>query len=731
MIKASLFCAYLLGIVIGTRASDLIYKDKSQPIEQRINDLLQRMTLEEKILQMNQWTYGQNLNPNNIEEKMTAVKPEIGSLLYRSMSPVYRNQIQRKAMNETRLGIPIIFGFDAIHGYRTIFPIPLAQSCSWNTDLVKESCVITAKESWLSGLNWTFSPMVDVARDPRWGRVAESYGEDPYANAIFGVAAVKGYQGENLADKYKMAACLKHYVGYSLSQGGRDYQYSDVSAQTLWETCLVPFEAGVKAGAATLMSGFNDISGIPATSNHYTLTEILKNQWHHDGFVVSDWESVKNLVPQGVATDAKEACFKSVMAGLEMDMVSNIYKDNLAQLVAENKVPMATIDEAVRRILRIKFRLGLFDNPYVDELAESERYLKPEYIALASQLTAESMVLLKNENQILPLNSAIKNIALIGPLANDSVNLLGSWSAYGESKETETFLEGINHEFGSKAAVHFSRGCSISGADSIGFNGAREAANKSDIIIVCLGEDKRWSGENGSRSSIALPQMQEKLVEELYKTKKPIILVLSSGRPIELMRLNKWCNAIIEAWQPGMFGGSALAGIISGRINPSGKLSITFPQTTGQIPMYYNTRQSSRPLYGYYQDIPKEPMFPFGHGLSYTKYEYSNIKLSAKQITKNDTLIAEIEVSNTGKFDGNETMLWYISDPVASISRPSKELKFFEKKVIKIGQKKIYQFIIDPRRDLSFVDNLGNKHLEVGEFFLEAANQRIKFELVE
>jgi beta-glucosidase len=298
MIKASLFCAYLLGIVIGTRASDLIYKDKSQPIEQRINDLLQRMTLEEKILQMNQWTYGQNLNPNNIEEKMTAVKPEIGSLLYRSMSPVYRNQIQRKAMNETRLGIPIIFGFDAIHGYRTIFPIPLAQSCSWNTDLVKESCVITAKESWLSGLNWTFSPMVDVARDPRWGRVAESYGEDPYANAIFGVAAVKGYQGENLADKYKMAACLKHYVSYSLSQGGRDYQYSDVSAQTLWETCLVPFEAGVKAGAATLMSGFNDISGIPATSNHYTLTEILKNQWHHDGFVVSDWESVKNLVPQ-------------------------------------------------------------------------------------------------------------------------------------------------------------------------------------------------------------------------------------------------------------------------------------------------------------------------------------------------------------------------------------------------------------------------------------------------
>jgi beta-glucosidase len=720
-----------LMLVVNGNASDFLYKDKDAPIEQRINDLLQRMTLEEKVLQMNQWTYGKNANSNNIESQMKEVRPEIGSLLYRSTSPVFRNQIQRKAMEESRLGIPIIFGFDTIHGYRTIFPIPLAQACSWNTELVKQSCVISAKESWLSGLNWTFSPMIDVARDPRWGRVAEAYGEDPYANAMFCVAAVQGYQGNNLADKYTIAACLKHYVGYSLSEGGRDYVYSDVSAQTLWETFLPPYEAGIKAGAATVMSGFNDISGVPASANRYTLTEILKQRWQHDGFVISDWSSVVYLIDQGVAADRKEAALKSFTAGVEMDMVSNAYVENLPQLVEEKKIPMSEIDEAVRRILRVKFRLGLFDQPYVDELEEKERYLQADDLAVAGQLAAESMVLLKNENQTLPIKSTVKSIAVIGPMVTDSKNMMGSWEGMGVAEDVQTLLEGLTKEFKGKTTLYYEKGCDFEGEDTSGFNDALAAAQKSDVVIVFLGEKKNWSGENASRSSIALPKIQEQLVEALNKTGKPIILVLSSGRPLELIRLNKMAGAIVEIWQPGIAGGPALAGILSGRINPSGKLAITFPQTTGQIPVHYNRRKSARPKIGHYQDLPKDPLFPFGHGLSYTDYNYGEITLSKNQIKKNEQLVAEIEVSNDGQLDGKETVLWFIADPVASISRPIKELKFFEKKEIKAGQKAVYTFVIDPMRDLSYSDKDGQRHLEEGTYYLEAGKEKVNFEIVQ
>ena len=521
--KRMITIACVLILTTNGIASDFLYKDKTAPVEQRINDLLGRMTLEEKILQTSQLTYGRNANPNNIESKMKEVRPEIGSLLYRSTSPVFRNQIQRKAMDESRLGIPIIFGFDTIHGYRTIFPIPLAQSCSWNTELVKQSCVISAKESWLSGLNWTFSPMIDVARDPRWGRVAECYGEDPYANAVFGVAAVEGYQGENLAEKYTIAACLKHYVGYSLSEGGRDYVYSDVSGQTLWETFMPPYEAGIKAGAATVMSGFNDISGVPASANHYTLTEVLKQRWQHDGFVISDWRSVEYLIDQGVAKDRQDAALKAFTAGVEMDMVSNIYVENLPQLIEEKKVPMLAIDEAVRRILRVKFRLGLFDDPYVDEVNEKDRYLKADDIAVARQLAAESMVLLKNEKQTLPIKSTVKSIAVIGPMAKDSVDMMGSWRGRGIAEDVETLYEGLTKEFEGKATLHYEKGCDFDGEDTSDFSKACGAAEKSDIVIVCLGEKKGWSGENASRSSIALPKIQEQLVEELQKTGKPML----------------------------------------------------------------------------------------------------------------------------------------------------------------------------------------------------------------
>lgn len=708
-----------------------VYKDKKEPLESRIEDLLKRMTLEEKILQTNQWTYGKNANANNIEASKKAVRLEIGSLIYRSINPVYRNEIQKKAMEESRLGIPILMGFDVIHGYRTIFPIPLAQACSWNPILASQACVVAAKESRLSGVDWTFSPMIDVARDARWGRVAEGYGEDPYTNSVFSVAAVKGYQGKNLSDPYSIAACLKHYIGYSLSEGGRDYRYSDVSAQTLWETFMPPYEAGVKAGAATLMSGFNDISGVPASANHYTLTEILKQRWKHDGFVVSDWGSVENLIAQGFAKDRKDAALKSFMAGVEMDMVDNVYVENLQQLVQEKKVPMRKIDEAVRRILRIKFRLGLFDQPYVVELPEKDRYYQPESIAIAAKLAEESMVLLKNNNQALPLAASIRQIALIGPMVKDSINLMGSWEGQGVPESVETLMAGFEKEFKGKATLNYAKGCSFEGNDESGFEEAINAAQKSEVIIVCMGEMKKWSGENASRSTIALPAIQEKLVSALKKTGKPIILVLSSGRPLELGKLESLSDAMLEIWQPGIAGGSPAAGIISGRLNPSGKLAITFPLTTGQIPTYYNMRQSSRPNQGGYQDIATEPKYWFGHGLSYSSFSYGTVKLSDSSIRKNQKLIATVEITNTGLRDGKETTLWFIADPVASITRPMKELKFFEKKELKAGENSIFKFIIDPMRDLSFPDANGVRHLESGDFYLMINQQKIKFELID
>jgi len=716
---------------LAAQKKKALYKDKNAPIEARIDNLIGLMTLDEKIMQMNQWTYGKNANPNNIGEKMKEVSPTIGSLLYRSTNPEYRNQIQKKAMAESRLGIPIIFGFDAIHGYRTIFPIPLAQACSWNTDLVKQSCAITAKESWLSGLDWTFSPMLDVARDARWGRVSEGYGEDTYANSAFAVAAVKGYQGTNLSDKYTIAACLKHYIGYSLSEGGRDYRYSDISHQTLWETFMPPFEAGIKAGAATVMSGFNDISGVPASANYYTLTEVLKKKWGHDGFVVSDWGSVRNLVEQSVAKDLKEATQKAFMAGVEMDMVDNTYIDYLPALVAEGKVPMASVDEAVRRILRVKMKLGLFENPYVDVVPEKKRYLLPEYLKAAEELAAESMVLLKNDNKTLPISSKYKSLAIIGPMVKDSIHIMGFWEGMGRPEDVETIYKGLQKEFKNKTTLNYAKGCDFDGDDKSGFAEALKAANKSDAVVIFLGEQRNWSGENGSRSTIALPKIQEDLVAELQKAGKPIILMLSSGRPLELIRLNTMANAIVEIWQPGTAAGSAVAGILSGRWNPSGKLSITFPQTTGQIPIYYNMRESARPKLGHYQDIPRDALYWFGHGLSYTNFDYSPVKLSAKQIKKTDKLIAEVEVTNTGDKDGKETLLWFIKDPFATISRPMKELKHFEKKLIRSGEKVLYRFEIDPVRDLSYVDSVGKKHLESGEFFVIVNDQKVQFELID
>jgi len=709
-----------------------VYKNKNASVEKRIVDLLKRMTLEEKILQLNQYTFGINNNPNNIGPEVKNLPNGIGSLIYFSADPVLRNEIQKKAMEESRLGIPILFGFDVIHGFRTVYPISIAQACSWNPYLVTKNCAVAAKEAVMSGVDWTFSPMIDVARDPRWGRVSEGYGEDPYTNAFFGVASVKGYQGKNLSDPYSVAACLKHYVGYGESEGGRDYRYSDVSAQSLWETYLPPYEACVKAGAATLMSGFNDISGVPATANHYALTDILKNKWKHDGFVVADWNAVKQLVWQGVAKDEKEAGLKAFMAGVEMDMKDDIYREHFPALISEKKIPMKNIDDAVTRVLRVKFRLGLFDEPYTKVVDEKDRYLKSEDVALAQNLAEESIVLLKNKSNTLPLASNISKIALIGPMAKDQENIVGSWSFNVKTSDAETLFDGIQKEF-KNATINYALGCDFDGVNEAGFAEALAKANESEVIVLCLGEKKTWSGENASRSTIALPAIQEKLMTELKKTGKQIILVLSNGRPLELVRLEPLADAIVEIWQPGIAGGTPLAGILSGRVNPSAKLAITFPLTTGQIPTYYNMRQAARPYgtEGNYQDISTEPLYWFGHGLSYTTYTYSDAKLSATKITKSQKLIVEVTVTNAGSVKGKETVLWYISDPACSISRPMKELKYFEKKELNAGEKAVYKFEIEPMRDLSYTDATGKRFIEAGDFYVHLNNQKIKFEVVD
>ena len=698
----------------GIEPETVLYKDPAVPIEIRIDDLLRRMTIEEKVMQLNQYTLGRNNNVNNVGEAVKVLPPETGSVIYFDTVPELRNAMQRRAMEESRLGIPLIFGYDAIHGFRTVYPISLAQACSWNPALVRKACAVSAQEARQSGVDWTFSPMIDVARDPRWGRVAEGYGEDPYVNGVFGAASVRGYQGKSLADSTSVAACLKHYVGYGASEAGRDYVYTEVSPQTLWDTYLIPYEMCVKAGAQTLMSSFNDISGTPGSANRYTMTEILKNRWGHDGFIVSDWGAIEQLINQGHAADKKDAAERAFNAGLEMDMMSHAYDRNLAALVEEGKVSLEQLDEAVRRVLRVKMRLGLFEKPYTP--AVPDRFLRPASLDIAGQLAAESMVLLKNDSTLtLPMKD-VKKIAVIGPLARNEWDLLGSWLGHGRPEDVVTWYDGIVDEFGNRAEIRYAQGCRCDGNDTAGFKEAFDTASWADVVVLCLGENLKWSGENASRSSIALPAIQEQLAMEVAKAGKPTVLVLSNGRPLELNRLEPLANAIVEGWQPGVNGGAALAGILSGRINPSGRLAITFPYSTGQIPIYYNRRQSGRHHQGFYQDITSEPLYPFGHGLSYTTYSYGEISATKTDVNGNEKIKVSIPVTNTGNVAGDETVLWFVQDPASTITRPVRELRNFEKKHIRPGETVVYTFEINPMRDLSFVDGTGHRFVEPGEF---------------
>lgn len=694
-----------------------LYKDASAPVEKRVEDLLSRMTLEEKIMQLNQYTLGRNTVDNNLREMAGSVPAEAGSVIYFSDDANLRNMMQKRCMEETRLGIPMLFGHDVIHGYRTMAPVPLAQAASWNPSLVETVSHDAGKEAFYCGVDWTFSPMVDIARDPRWGRVMEGYGEDPYLTSMFCKAAVRGYQGEDLSAEGRIAACLKHFVGYGASEAGRDYVYTEISDQSLWDTYLPSFYAGVEAGAASVMSAFNNISGVPASANKYTMTDVLKKRWNWDGMIVSDWDAIIQLTNQGAAKDGYEAAEKAINAGIDMDMMDNLYRAHLAKLIEDGRVSLETVDECVRRVLRMKFRLGLFERPYTEVRPENEIYLQPEALANAERLAQESMVLLKNDNSLLPLKN-VSRIALVGPLADTQGELIGNWVARGRDSEVISILSGMKAEFGS-AEIISAPGCRIEETDEASVASAVEAAKSADVVVLCLGEKTKWSGENCSRSSIALPSVQEDLLRRVKADGKPVVVLIASGRPVDLSRIAPMSDALVEIWMPGTTAGKAVAGILSGRYNPSGRLPMTFPYTTGQIPIYYNRRNPARRgTQGWYKDIQIEPMYEFGYGLSYSTFEYSPVTLSSDRVARDGKVTASVTVRNTSDVDGKETVQWYICDPVCSITRPVKELKHFEKVLIKAGESRTFTFEIEPYRDLSFVDRTGERFLDGGEYHI-------------
>lgn len=705
-----------------------LYKDADAPLELRVEDLLARMTLEEKILQLNQYTLGRNNIENNLGETVKKVPAEAGSVIYFGDDAKLRNAMQKRCIEDSRLGIPMLFGHDVIHGYKTIAPVPLAMAASWNPALVQESCRFAAREASHCGVDWTFSPMVDVAHDPRWGRVMEGYGEDPYLASVFCQAAVRGYQGENLGAEGTIAACLKHFIGYAASEAGRDYVYTEISDQTLWDTYFPPFKAGVDAGACTLMSSFNTISGIPASANHYTMTEILKERWGFDGFIVSDWDAIKQLINQGMAKDQKEAGMLAFNAGLDMDMVDDIYRKYMAELVQEGKISERLVDESVRRVLRIKFRLGLFERPYTTELPASKIYLQADALASAEDLAQQSMVLLKNEASLLPLKGARK-IALIGPHVNTRKDLMGNWVGRGEDKDVITLAEGFKQEFAGLEVI-VAEGCGIETADKAMLSEAVEVAQSSDVVVLTVGEKSSWSGENTSRTTIAIPQCQIELLKAVKATGKKVVVLVASGRPNDLSAVEPLADAMLEIWMPGSTAGRAVAGIVSGRYNPSGRLPITFPMSTGQIPIYYNRRNSGRRgTQGIYKDMSSDPLYTFGYGLSYSSFEYSDIQLSASEITADTALEVKVSVKNTSDTDGMETVQLYICDPYCSIARPVRELKAFDKKLIKAGESVEFGFTLDPMKDLAFVDRNGQPLLEAGEFHIFVGGKKVSVTL--
>jgi beta-glucosidase len=690
-----------------------LYLDPSQSVEARVEDLLGRMTLEEKIGQMCQNTK----YPEKHEKLIGAGR--VGSL-FNVTGAEQTNEVQRIAVERSRLGIPLIFGLDVIHGYSTIYPIPLAMASSWDPEMAKKAASMAAAEASSEGIRWTFAPMVDIARDPRWGRVAEGAGEDPYLGSAMATASVEGYQGENLADPDTVVACPKHYVAYGGAEGGRDYNTVEVSERTLRDVYLPPFKAAVEAGAGTLMSAFNDLNGIPTSANRFTLTTVLREEWGFEGFVVSDWNSIGELVSHGIAGTRAQAGKEAVEAGVDMDMEGNVYQTTLAQLVEEGEVSESTVDDAVRRILTIKFRQGLFERPYTDTGLAAEVIQCREHIEAARDFARRSMVLLKNENGLLPLRKGLKTVAVIGPLADEQDALLGCWPCMGKPEDVVTVLEGIKTKVSEETEVLHAKGCDIQGDSTEGLKDAADKARAADVAIVVVGESREMSGEAGCRSSLDLPGVQEKLVRGVCDTGVPVVMVLLNGRPMSISWPAEHVPAILEAWHPGIQGGNAVADLLFGDFNPVGRLPVTFPRTVGQVPIYYNHKNTGRPptslLYtSKYIDLPSTPLFPFGHGLSYTRFEYRNLTISPEKITPDGEVEMSLDVENVGDCEGDEVVQLYLRDLVGSVTRPVKELKGFQRTTLKPGEKTTVKFVVGPGQ-LAFVNRGMERVVEPGTF---------------
>lgn len=686
-------------------------KSSDDIISVRVDSVLSLMTLDEKIGQLNQLSFGIGWGPTvkvavPDEYKQQIREGKIGSFL-NAIGAEFTYELQKVAVEESRLKIPLLFGLDVIHGFKTTFPVPLGEAATWQPEMVEMSAHYQALEAASAGIHWTFSPMVDIARDPRWGRIMEGAGEDPYLGSLMAAAHVRGYQG-NLSN-LNIIACVKHYAGYGGAEGGRDYNTVDFSERTFRDIYLPPYKAGIEAGAHTLMASFNEIGGIPASGSKYLLTDILRDEWNFKGFVVSDWNSIGEMINHGFASNLKHAGEISINAGLDMDMESRSYLTHLKELVAEGKVKESLIDESVRRILRIKFMLGLFDDPfrYCSKEREQKNIMTTEIKNASLDVAKRSFVLLKNEDNILPLKKDYQKIAVIGPLAKSKLDPLGEWNALGIEEDVTSVLEGLKKYAGDKSEILYAEGCKITDTSKDGFKEAIDKAKDAEVIILCVGESRSMSGEAYSRSSLDLPGVQEDLAKELLKTGKPIIAVLMNGRPLSINWLNDNADAILETWFAGTMTGDAVAQVLFGDYNPSGKLPVTFPRTVGQVPIYYNHKNTGRPgdeknrYTSKYLDLPLTPLYPFGYGLSYTNFDYSDVTLSNSKLTNKDSLVVTVKVKNTGNYDGEEVVQLYVQDLVGSVTRPVKELKGFKKILLKSGEEKSVDFIIH-EKDLRF-----------------------------
>lgn len=676
-------------------------------IDGRVDSVLNLMTLEEKVGQLTLYTSDWDVTGPSIRSgyKEDIKAGKVGAI-FNAYTPAYTRMLQEVAVKETRLGIPLLFGYDVIHGHKTIFPIPLAEAASWDMEAIKKSARIAAEEASADGLHWTFAPMCDISRDPRWGRVMEGAGEDTWLGSLIAAARVEGFQGSGLGQTNSVAACVKHFAAYGAAQAGRDYHTVDMSDRVLREIYLPPYKAAIDAGAATVMTSFNELDGTPATANDYLMEEVLRKEWGFKGFVVTDYTSVMEMLNHGNVADSAEAAAATINAGVDMDMQAGFFQYELPALVQQGKVTEADLNTAVRRVLRIKFQLGLFDDPYrySDEERGKATIGKPEFKEASRDVARKSIVLLKN-NGVLPLSKTMKTIAVIGPLAKSKVDMIGAWSAAGKGDSAVSIFEGIQAKVPS-ARLLYAKGCNVNDDSTKYFAEAVSVARRADVVIMSVGEAAWMSGEASSRGILDLPGAQQKLVEEIHKTGKPVVVLLSNGRPLTIPWIDKNIPAVVETWYLGTEAGHAIADVLFGDYNPTGKLPITFPYAIGQVPIFYNVKNTGRPrdpnnkYSSKYLDIPNDPLYPFGFGLSYTTFEYGDVVFNNNKFS--------IRITNTGKVAGTETAQLYVRDMVGSVTRPLKELKGFQQVTLGPGEFRdvIFELTADDlsfyRKDMSF-----------------------------